>query len=141
MKARGANVACPCGGGDKYKRCCRPLHRGAPAQTPERLMRSRYAAYAFGVVDYILDTTHPAGPHFRLDREAWSQEVFEFCRSTRFVGLEVLEVGLDVGGDPFVTFHAKLKQGRQDASFVERSLFRVCDGRWTYLDGAPIETR
>ncbi len=137
MKARGANVPCSCDSGEKYERCCRLLHRGARAETPERLMRSRFAAYAFGKVDYILETTHPFGPRWRSDREAWANDVFEFSRRTRFIGLEILEVGLDPCGDPFVTFRATLKQGRQDASFVERSLFRMHDGRWRYLDGSP----
>ena len=138
MKPGAPNGACPCGGGHKYKRCCRPLHRGALPDTPERLMRSRYAAYATSQVDYILDTTHPAGPHFRVDRSEWERDVRDFCRSTTFVSLEVLERGLDPAGDPFVTFRAGLTQGSRDASFVERSLFRMHDGRWKYLDGAPV---
>jgi SEC-C motif domain protein len=101
-------------------------------------MRSRYAAYAVGEVQYVLDTTHPAGPHFRIDRDAWVRDVREFCASTRFVDLEVLEQGIDTSGDPFVTFRAGLVQVGQDASFVERSRFRMHGARWKYLDGAPV---
>ena len=41
----GPNDPCPCQRGAKYKRCCRALHRGAPAETPLPLMRSRYAVH------------------------------------------------------------------------------------------------
>ena len=66
---------CPCQSGLRYKRCCRPLHQGAPAPSPEALMRSRYSAYALGLVDYIIDTTLPAGPHWQADRSAWASEL------------------------------------------------------------------
>ena len=139
MTSRSPNARCPCGAGDKYKRCCRPLHRGEPAGSPERLMRSRYAAYAVGEVRYIVDTTHPDGPHWRPDRDAWIEQIWRFSRATRFVGLKVLEAGLDASGDPFVTFEAKLVQASKDASFCERSVFRMQQGRWKYFDGAPVE--
>ncbi|AZU48233.1 SecC motif-containing protein [Aeromonas hydrophila] len=29
--------------------CCGSLHRGAAAQTPEQLMRSRYSAFVLGL--------------------------------------------------------------------------------------------
>ena len=51
---------CPCGSRTPYDACCGRLHRGAAlAETPEELMRSRYAAYAVGDVDYVFRTWHP----------------------------------------------------------------------------------
>ena len=95
-------------------------------------MRSRYAAYALGAVDYILDTTHPAGPLFRSDREAWRRDVADFCQGTRFEGLTV-EAAPDVAGDVgWVTFRAQLSQAGEDVSFRERSRFERLDGRWLY---------
>lgn len=128
------NAPCPCGSGRKYKRCCGPLHAGAPAGSPEALMRSRYCAYAIGAVDYILATTHPEGPHFEADARAWASEVAEFCEHTRFEGLEVRSSD-EQGDRGEVTFLARLRQGGRDVSFVERSTFVREQGRWLYHSG------
>ncbi len=126
-----ANQPCPCGSGHKYKRCCRPLHAGDQAATPEALMRSRFVAYAADLADYVIATTDPAGPQARPDRAAWEREVHAFCAGTEFEGLEVLGSGAD-RDEGWVHFHARLRQGERDASFVERSRFVRRAGRWLY---------
>jgi len=95
-------------------------------------MRSRFAAYAMGNVDYILATTHPQGEHHRDDTEAWRTDVLQFCKATTFSGLEILDAG-----DTFVCFHATLQQGGADVSFTEHSTFAKHDGRWAYVSGEP----
>ena len=127
------NDPCPCTSGDKYKRCCGPLHKGAPAPSAERLMRSRFAAYALGLVDYVLDTTHPAGSIWKPDRAAWAADITAFCAATDFVRLRVIDTGTN-GSDATVTFEAQLRQRGRMGPFVERSAFRLLDGRWTYLE-------
>ena len=97
-------------------------------------MRARYSAYAVGDVAFIVNTTHPAGPHFQPDRAAWLQEVAQFCRRSRFEGLRVLESSTD-GDRGEVTFHATIFQGKADRSFSERSLFLREGGRWYYHSG------
>lgn len=129
------NAPCPCGRGVKFKKCCRPLHRGAVAASAEALMRSRYAAYAAGDADYILTTTDPTGPHFQTNRDAWRAEVQSFCAQTRFEGLDVLD-----SGDDWVSFRATLTQDGRDASFSERSTFRCVDGRWLYHSGSALDS-
>ena len=53
-------VRCPCLSGETYAECCAPYHRGeADAPTAERLMRSRYSAFAVGDPAYLLATWHP----------------------------------------------------------------------------------
>ena len=125
---------CPCGSGARYKTCCRPLHRGRPAPSPEALMRSRYAAYSLDLPDYIIATTHPAGSHWEPDTDRWRRSIRAFTDSTRFVGLEVLEFSED-GDRAEVTFQAHLTQAGADVSFTERSQFLLHDGRWTYHSG------
>jgi SEC-C motif-containing protein len=53
------DARCPCGSGDTYGACCGRFHRGAPAPTPEALMRSRYSAFAVGDAGYLLSTWDP----------------------------------------------------------------------------------
>jgi SEC-C motif-containing protein len=130
----GPNAACPCHSGKKYKRCCSSFHDGAPPPTPEALMRSRYAAYALHLVDYIVETTAPDGPQGRPDRRAWAADVAAFAQDTSFDGLEVLGAGAE-GDDGWVRFRAVLTQRGRDASFEERSAFVRRDGRWLYYSG------
>ncbi len=50
---------CPCGTGEPFGMCCRPLLRGdRSAATAEQLMRSRYTAYVRGDQAYLLRTWH-----------------------------------------------------------------------------------
>ena len=130
----GPNTPCPCGSGAKLKRCCRPLHQGAAAASPEALMRARFTAYAIGAIDFILSTTHPGGPHFEADEGAWRASVRSFCASTEFQRLEVLEAS-ESGGLGEVAFRVTLAQGGEDASFGERSTFRKEGARWLYHSG------
>lgn len=97
-------------------------------------MRSRFSAFALGLIDHIIATTDPVGPLARRDRMAWQAELREFCEGTEFQGLEVLGGGEESGGG-WVRFRATLQQGAQDASFVERSHFVQRDGRWLYHSG------
>jgi SEC-C motif-containing protein len=124
------NAPCPCGQGTKFKKCCRPLHRGAVAATPEQLMRSRFAAYAVGEAEYIVATTDPDGPQFQQDRERWLEDLRGFCASTSFDGLEVF-----AAEGTWVSFRATLSQDARDVSFSERSTFRRVEGRWLYHSG------
>lgn len=128
------STTCPCTSGASYLHCCGPLHEGEAAESPEALMRSRFAAYASARVDYVIATTDPGGPAASPDRRGWADEIERFCRETRFVGLSVLGSTLE-GDEGTVTFRAVLEQGGRDASFVERSVFRRTGGRWYYHSG------
>ena len=98
-------------------------------------MRSRYSAYALGLVDYVLNTTHPDGPHH--GRYGQREEVQAFCRNTAFEGLKVLDASED-GDRGEVAFHATLSQNGADVSFGERSVFFRVNGRWLYHSGTRL---
>ena len=100
-------------------------------------MRSRYAAYARGLVDYIIATTHPEGPHAESDRDQWARGVVAFAETHRFVSLSVLDHST-AGDEAWVTFRAGLLRAGQDVSFTERSRFQRVDGRWLYREGTPV---
>ena len=125
---------CPCGSEKQYSNCCRRFHYGElPAHALE-LMRSRYSAYALGLTDYIIQTTHPGSPQFSHDLGLWSQEISEFCLHTQFKKLEILETQEN---SPFatVTFTAHLMQNQKDVSFSEKSYFEKIRGKWLYRSG------
>ena len=94
-------------------------------------MRSRYSAYALGLADYIIATTHPTNPQAVKDLNAWKNQIADFSSKTKFQGLDILE---DEEKPPiaFVTFKATLIQDNQDASFTETSEFELWHGKWTY---------
>jgi len=50
------NKKCPCGSGQKYKKCCKLFHNGKVAKNALELMRSRYSAYVVGDAKYIMKT-------------------------------------------------------------------------------------
>ena len=130
MPLIGPNAPCPCGSGIKYKKCCRPYHRGKLAPDALTLMKSRYSAYAAGEVEYLIATTHPDHPEMQKDRQKWKKEILDFCRMERFEGLEILE--WEPGEEEaFVTFIAHLGSG----SMRERSRFLRRENRWLYHSG------
>jgi SEC-C motif-containing protein len=121
-------MRCPCGTGVPYDACCGPAHTGsAPAPTAEKLMRSRYSAFALGDAEYLLRTWHastrPAS--LRLDS------------SRRWAGLTI--DATDGGGllhkTGTVEFTASYEDGAFHGSQHEKSSFVREDGQWFYVDG------
>lgn len=121
-------TACPCGGEAPYPACCEPLHDGVrDAATAEELMRSRYAAYAKGLPDYLFRTWHPRTrpPRVTVDLE------------TTWRGLDISDVVDGEAGDQRgeVEFTARYVTAGRPGALHERSRFERRAGRWFYLDG------
>lgn len=134
-------MKCPCHSGKNYAECCEPYHRKKrSAEDAAVLMRSRYSAYALGLSEYIMQTTHPFHPDFHLPREEWRRQIMEFCRRTTFEGLRIEKVKLGPERAT-VRFRAKLLQGDQDVSFTEESLFEKVGLNWLYRSGQPFYTQ
>ncbi len=127
------NFPCPCGSGQKYKKCCAPYHKGAITQNALLLMKSRYSAYAVGKSDYTIRTTHPDNADFSEDTKTWKRSIDLFCQETDFQKLEILE-WVDGEEEAFVTFKASLSSG----ILMEKSRFLKVDGRWFYHSGEFI---
>ncbi|WP_307297142.1 YchJ family protein [Microbacterium natoriense] len=118
---------CPCGSGDVYGGCCGPLHRGAAAPTAERLMRSRYTAFAIEDARYLHVSWHPST----------RPRSIEFEPGLHWRRLAIVD---RVAGGPFddegvVEFEAFWHQDGTRGSLRERSRFVREDRRWLYLDG------
>lgn len=94
-------------------------------------MRSRYSAYALGLIDYLLQTTLPAQQPL-LNREAISA----WSLQSTWLGLTV-ESAEVLGGTPehaFVTFVARWHDAMGEHSHRERSGFVQNQGKWYFLD-------
>ncbi|MDK2778760.1 MAG: SEC-C domain-containing protein [Pseudomonadota bacterium] len=117
--------ACPCGSGVDYGQCCQPLHNGQPAASPQALMRSRYAAFAMELADYL--------------RASWDAETrpadLELTADTYWYRLEIHSAA-EQGDDGQVHFSAYFREGSEWLKLTELSRFRRgADGFWRYLDG------
>ncbi|MCS5722742.1 YchJ family protein [Herbiconiux sp. CPCC 203407] len=118
------SVRCPCLSGSPYGECCAPYHRGeATAPTAERLMRSRYSAFAVGDAAYLLASWHPSTRPASLDLDD----------DVRWYRLDIL--GRSAGGvldtEGVVEFSARFAPGGE---VRERSRFVREDGRWLYVE-------
>ena len=125
---------CPCTSQNSYEHCCKPFHDGLWPENALLLMRSRYSAFALNKVDYIVETTHPASPHYSENKFSWKRRISQFSKDTSFERLHILDFKEH---PPFatVTFTAYLKQGERDTTFTERSFFEKFGGRWLYRGG------
>lgn len=123
-------MRCPCTSGDLFDACCGPILAGERrAPTAERLMRSRFTAFARGDAEYLLRSWHPTTRPARLDLD---DEV-------RWTRLDILAT---VVGGPFdsrgeVEFEAFYRDPSGPNSMRERSRFVREGGEWSYVDGDP----
>jgi len=127
---------CPCNSGKLYTQCCKKFHCGINNASALDLMRSRYSAYALGLNNYIISSTHPDNPFFIEDILEWKKELDEFSHNTNFINLKILDHKYK-DGENFaqVTFRATLEQNQKEISFTECSQFKKEANRWFYLDG------
>ncbi|GIG54142.1 YchJ family protein [Demequina activiva] len=121
-------VACPCGSGDPFAQCCRPVVRGeVEAAEASALMRSRYTAFVRRDVDHLLRTWHPSTRPRTLDLEP-----------VQWRGLEVADITHDgsAADRATVTFTAHwVDDAGLPGTMRETSRFVREDGRWLYVDG------
>lgn len=123
---------CPCGTGKTYEICCEPYHKNFQAPTAEALMRSRYSAFVFGLVDYLYETTHPSHRSKNL-----KEEIAFTCKGLAWTNLEVLECwqGMEKDKVGKVSFRASFVQEGKKGLHVEHSRFKRFGKAWMYLDG------
>jgi len=128
---------CPCGRGAAYARCCGPIHAGDPAPTAERLMRSRYSAFALGLVDCLLASWDPSTRPDSLELDddlVW-----------RRLLVESTSAGGPFDREGWVTFTAVARGAsgrlvqRERSRFVRVPVSAGGDGRWRYVDGEALD--
>ncbi len=129
---------CPCGSGQTYEACCRPLiEEGEPAQTAEAMMRSRYTAHVKAAVDYVHDTTHP-----RQRAGVNLEQVLEWSQTSEWLGLEIVDT--QAGGPEdekgSVEFIAHYRQKGKRYDHQEVAEFAKREGRWYFVDGKAPKT-
>lgn len=130
---------CPCKSNKPYKECCEIYHLGKSyPENAKILMRTRFSAYALGLADYIIKTSHPQNPCFKKDLKLLKEEIKNFSNATSFENLEILDF-VEEKNQAFVTFIAYLKSLDKDLTFTEISHFEKIKGKWLYKDGQVFE--
>lgn len=124
------NSICPCGSGIKYKKCCKLLHNGKLPKNALELMKSRFSAFAYHEISYIINTLYEKPK----DIAQFKTEVANFHRYTEFRKLDILEF-IDGDKEAYVTFKAHLFTTKDDVSFTEKSTFIKKDNKWYYKSG------
>ncbi|HEX2531546.1 MAG TPA: YchJ family metal-binding protein [Burkholderiaceae bacterium] len=125
--------ACPCGGAH-YAQCCGRFHQGEPVGTAEQLMRSRYSAYALGLMDYVYRTWHPS------TRPAPGE--LDTDGAVKWLGLDVKRVHAQSTDEATVEFVARYREnGGRARRLHEISRFVRENGQWFYMDGSFPETK
>lgn len=123
---------CPCGSEKPYEACSEVYHKHHNAPTCEALMRSRYSAFVFGLVDYLFETTHPSHRSKTL-----KEEIAFTCKGLAWTGLSVLETWQGGLSDKVgkVSFRATFVQEGREGVHVEHSRFKRFGKAWMYVDG------
>lgn len=123
---------CPCGSGKTYAACCEPYHKNYNAPTAEALMRSRYSAFVFGLVDYLYETTHPSQRTHTL-----KEDIAFTCKGLAWTKLEVLDTWQGNEKDKVgkVNFRASFVQDGANGLHEEHSRFKRFGKAWMYVDG------
>ncbi len=124
---------CPCNREKTYAECCLPFHYGRKRpETAEQLMRSRYSAYFFRLVDYLVATTHPDKRDKKL-----AHNIDETIWEPSWRKLEIISQSKGGADDKTgkVEFIATYSLGKETRQLHEKSRFRRFKGKWMYLDG------
>ena len=124
---------CPCGSGESYPDCCGRLHAGSRhAATATELMRSRYAAFAVGDLDYLRNTWDGATRPAELDADDVRWQYLEIVTATRGGPFD------NAGTVEFRAHYRRRGRGPGDSGVLhEVSRFRRVGGRWFYVGPTP----
>ena len=123
-------MQCPCKSALAYEECCKPLiERIKKPSSPLELMRSRYAAFVLGEVEYLIysDTTST-----QADRE----ELLAFSKGVEWIGLEIVEESDDI-----VEFKAYYNLNEKTQLLHEKSRFVQVDEVWKYDKGELFNSK
>lgn len=154
----GNSQACPCGVEDiSYGHCCYPYHMKLKLpESPKRVLQSRYSAFVYRMIGYIIDTTHPSCRDYRNDKIAWAKDLHShgMFDSVEFMSLNITrcdEFQRTDSSEEFIDFQVTLhtkEKAQQMVSFSkfekstliqiqERSKFIKDNltGSWLYASG------
>ncbi len=127
-KISSSKTDCPCCSGYSFADCCKPmLSDYSPADTPEKLMRSRYTAFVMHDHEYLLRTW------LKNNRPRFIKVEI----NTTWLNLEITKAALPSPEESIahVSFIASFLQAGVFHKMKETSSFVLIDDQWYYRDG------
>ena len=100
-------------------------------------MRSRYAAFALGLGEYLVTTLAADHPDRALPNAEHVRSLSRAKESQRFLDLRILHTATD-GDQGEVLFYARIFERGADRSFAELSSFRREGAEWRYESGVLV---
>jgi SEC-C motif-containing protein len=100
-------------------------------------MRSRYAAFALGLGEYLLRTLAAGHPDRSMPRDAYILSLSRARARQRFLGLRILHVSAE-GDRGEVLFYARIFERGTNHSFAELSSFCREGSAWRYASGVLV---
>ena len=102
-----ANDPCACTSGKTYGDCCKEYHDGTKIAThPVAVVRSRFSGLSYGLVPYLMSTTHPSHKDYveveqTGKKKAWVKDLQSFCERYKFLSIafDDEEAGMNPVGD------------------------------------------
>lgn len=131
-------IACPCGSEQSFQLCCSPFHEGIRfPETAEKLMRSRYSAFAVGNLPYLKETIAGKAA-LTLDSDNLSQVL----NTHQWLGLDIVSSTEDQQNTDHATveFRALYDNQGKYGLLHERSEFKRINGRWYYVAGVTVKS-
>lgn len=134
------NQPCPCGGRSDtemlYGQCCGPLHRGERlALTSTDVLRSRYSAFSWRIIKYVIESTHESCSDYLEDKVKWANSLNRDGMFDSFDFVQ-LEPGLEEKGDNenegYIEFSVSLRS--KDNSVLENHSNVISKGQETKND-------
>ncbi len=127
---------CPCGSNIDFDSCCEPIIIGEKnALTAEQLMRSRYSAYTFANVDYLMKSHHTKTRNIKDKKH-----IKRWAQSVKWIKLIIInkELGQENDLTGMVEFKAVYIEDGQINQIHEESLFEKENNKWTYKQGKHL---
>lgn len=160
MGSNALEEPCPCGtsGTATYAECCAPFHNGVKVpQQPLEVLKTRYTAFVFRNIPYIIATTHPVCRDFSPNKIKWAKELnkngmfdsFDFVSlqpivdATTATDQQQAETSTFTNHEAFLEFKVTLRAKADGATTVvsEKSRFLQADSDnnqpqgWLYAGG------
>lgn len=146
------DTPCSCNSGKLYGECCKKFHDGAIISSPLELVRSRYSAFIFKSIPYLLASTHPDSKDFVADdteekigskrskRTIWLKGLESFAADYEFSNLAINEESIitkdENNANVICTLERKYKTAMKP-EICSESIFAKKDsnGSWLYFSG------
>ena len=124
---------CPCGSGLPYDACCSPIIAGAPAETAEALMRSRYTSYAKHAYSHLGNSLSA-----EQQKDFSADDAKRWAESSEWLGLTIhrTDKGRPADSTGVVEFTARFQTGGKEHEHREIALFSREGGKWVYAGAA-----